>query len=92
MFVNNKKGLEPSSVSDGPDSLPCDAQGFCGRLDDACGRGSRAFVCASVGMVGTQFRVTGGGHAPLLVKTWESGRRKVVARGEVALDVGREGE
>jgi hypothetical protein len=79
-------------VSDGPDPLSYDAQGFCGRPHDACGRGTRAFVCAFVEMVDTQLRVTGGGHAPLLGRKWARGRRKEEAWCEVALYEGREGE
>lgn len=87
-----REGSKPFSVSDGPALLSCDAQEFCGRPHYACGRGSHAFVCAFVGMVGTQFHGTGDGNAPLLGKTWRSGRRKEEAWSEVALGVGREGE
>jgi hypothetical protein len=77
-------------VSDGPDPLSYDAQGFCGRPLDACGRGTRAFVCVFVGMVDTQFRVTGGGRASILGRTWAWGRRTEEAWSEVALDEERE--
>jgi hypothetical protein len=79
-------------VSDGPDPLSYDAQGFCGRPHDACGRGTRAFVCAFVGMVDTQFHVTGGGHAPLLGRTWAGGRCKEEVWSVALEDKGWEGE
>ena len=79
-------------MSDGPDLLSYDAQGFCGRPHDACERGIRAFVCAFVGMVDIQFRVTGGGNAPLLGRMWAAGRHKEEVWNEVALDEGRVGE
>ena len=43
-------------------------------------------------MVDTQFRVTGGGHEPLLGKKWAWKRRKEEEWSEVALNEGREGE